>query len=566
MKLQVMRKLTAVTLAGAMSVSLAMAGNITVSAEEDQAVLSQEQDESLPESKEEETDSSEEAVDETGTGTETGGTVAEEDMTEPGDTENGQTGGSPVQNGWVWTDEGWYLYRNGVMLTGWQWVGTNCYYMYETGIMAADTWIDNYYVDASGVWIPSYQPPHWILSSAGWWYRNADGSYPANSWKLIDGQWYYFNGAGYMVTGWQQIGGTWYYLSGSGAMLTGWQYLGGAWYYLDVSGAMKTGWLLDGETWYYLSGSGAMQTGWLLLGNTWYYLDGSGAMWTGKQEIGKQIYFLKDNGAMLTGWNLEEDGWYYYGPSGAMQTGWVLDGSTWYYCEPKTGVMQTGWLTLNKTRYYLNDSGAMQVGWFKVDENWYYSDASGALVTSKWVGNYYVQADGSMAVSQFIGDLYVDEYGRWVETTGDDEVFEIELADGKTTYVVGQYDQTASNEVFTLLNRYRLENGLNQLSRRNANLQTAAKTRGYELAYNYSDTRPNGEGYSSVYEGSCAEIYVGASGMTAEGAMDLWKNSMDHKIHLLGAYTNVGVTVFKANVDGQTRNFYVLLFEIPEQE
>ena len=56
----------------------------------------------------------------------------------------------------------------------------------------------------------------WVHNGNGWWYQNADGSYPANVWQQIDGQYYYFNGSGYMVSNcW--IGN--YYLGGNGAML-----------------------------------------------------------------------------------------------------------------------------------------------------------------------------------------------------------------------------------------------------------------------------------------------------------------------------------------------------------
>ena len=135
--------------------------------------------------------------------------------------------------------------------------------MYDNGIMAADTWIDNYYVNASGAWVPSYEPPHWILSSAGWWYRNADGSYPAGAWQLIDNQWYYFNSAGYMVTGWYLDQDGWYYFNGSGAMMTGWQLVGGSWYYLDGANAEHPGLMvsncgkeIDGQK-YFFNRSGA---------------------------------------------------------------------------------------------------------------------------------------------------------------------------------------------------------------------------------------------------------------------------------------------------------------------
>lgn len=36
---------------------------------------------------------------------------------------------------------------------GWHWIDGKCYYMNANGEMAADTWIDGYYVDASGKWV-----------------------------------------------------------------------------------------------------------------------------------------------------------------------------------------------------------------------------------------------------------------------------------------------------------------------------------------------------------------------------------------------------------------------------
>lgn len=53
--------------------------------------------------------------------------------------------------------------------------------------------------------------PGWVGDDNGWWYRNKDGSWPANEWANINGHRYYFNVEGYAVTGWQQIAGEWYY-------------------------------------------------------------------------------------------------------------------------------------------------------------------------------------------------------------------------------------------------------------------------------------------------------------------------------------------------------------------
>ena len=33
----------------------------------------------------------------------------------------------------------------------------------------------------------------WIQNATGWWYRNEDGSYPAECLKKIDGDYYYFS-------------------------------------------------------------------------------------------------------------------------------------------------------------------------------------------------------------------------------------------------------------------------------------------------------------------------------------------------------------------------------------
>ena len=184
--------------------------------------------------------------------------------------------------------------------------------------------------------IPQYG---WMLNEVGWWYLNADGSYPAAQWMYIDNVWYYFNEAGYMVTGWQYIGGTWYYFNGGGAMMTGWVNDGGTWYYMNGGGAMQTGWVLVGDTWYYMNASGAMQTGWVNDGGTWYYMNASGAM----------------------------------------ATGWVNDGGTWYYMNAG-GAMQTGWLLLGNTWYYLNASGAMVTGTVVIDGVTQNFTASGAWI------------------------------------------------------------------------------------------------------------------------------------------------------------------------------------------
>lgn len=53
-----------------------------------------------------------------------------------------------------------------------------------------------------------------------WWWKNADGSFPASRWMNVDGNWYYFDEEGYMAVGWVLVDGKEYYLDPeTGAML-----------------------------------------------------------------------------------------------------------------------------------------------------------------------------------------------------------------------------------------------------------------------------------------------------------------------------------------------------------
>ncbi len=199
----------------------------------------------------------------------------------------------------------------------------------------------------------------WVSDSLGWWWRNADGTYPASTSMRIGGELYRFDARGYMVTGWVSEGGRWYYHGASGAQASGWVSVGGTWYYLDPdSGAMASGWVNLEGTWYYLDASGAMRTGWLLDGSVWYYLRASGAMATGWVLDGGSWYYLDASGAMATGWVLDGGSWYYLDASGAMATCWVLDGGSWYYLDA-SGAMATGSRVIDGVSYVFDPSGRM---------------------------------------------------------------------------------------------------------------------------------------------------------------------------------------------------------------
>ena len=123
---------------------------------------------------------------------------------------------------------------------------------YSTGRVGKHTW---------SRWdsrIVGYGIPKWSLVAGGWvrgtgansdrwWWRNADGSYPAAKWLEVDGKWYHFDAEGWMDTGWVHSGDKWYYCnegkgSTEGMMLASTCVeVDGHWYVLGADGAMLTG-------------------------------------------------------------------------------------------------------------------------------------------------------------------------------------------------------------------------------------------------------------------------------------------------------------------------------------
>ncbi len=139
----------------------------------------------------------------------------------------------------------------------------------------------------------------WKQDDKGWWYQNADGSYPVSQWMRL-GAWYYFDDKGYAVqSDWKEVNGKKYYFDSNCYMVTGWRYIN----------------------------------------DKWYYFDGDGAMLTGKFEVDGYIYYADDNGAMQTGWKQIDSEWYYFNED--------------KNCQPNGSMLQNHW----HNGYYLKDDG-----------------------------------------------------------------------------------------------------------------------------------------------------------------------------------------------------------------
>ena len=167
--------------------------------------------------------------------------------------------GGAYKNCW-YTSNGkkYYLHDNSAAYQNeWLKADGKWYYFQSDSTMAIDTWIDNYYVNASGVWIPSKEKPadKWITSGNRKWYRHADGSYTKNDWEVINGKYYRFDNEGWMVTGWKKINDIWYYMDKTTGERygEGWHWIDGNCYYMNANGEMAVDTWIDG---YYVDESG----------------------------------------------------------------------------------------------------------------------------------------------------------------------------------------------------------------------------------------------------------------------------------------------------------------------
>lgn len=124
-------------------------------------------------------------------------------------------------------------------------------------------------------------PEGWVKNSTGWWYRESDGTYPANKWRKVGAEWFWFDERGYcLMNTWRKINNQWYWFDNRGAMAVGWKNIAGSWYYFHDNGSMATGWFKYYDKWYYLNTSnGFMESNAFIKGKDgWYYISEDGTM------------------------------------------------------------------------------------------------------------------------------------------------------------------------------------------------------------------------------------------------------------------------------------------------
>ncbi len=279
-------------------------------------------------------------------------------------------------DGWHCIAGNWYYYQDGTIVTGWLYDSSenNWFYLNDDGIMQTG----------------------WQFIGNNWYYMSVGGRM-RTGWQYINGSWYYLGTNGQMwYGGWIYIDNEWYHLSESGKVQTGWQYLYGNWYYMGAGGKMKTGWQYINEYWYYLDPSGKMCTGWHLIDTDWYYFGSDGKMWrNGWMYIDDNWYCLTDGGRAKVGWQLVNDKWYYFDTAGVMLTGhqlingkvYMLDSSGKYISSSDQGyTTYTGFLFDGSDWLYVEKSSLMSItnvvkGTIDGKTAWYYVEDDKVCLT-----------------------------------------------------------------------------------------------------------------------------------------------------------------------------------------
>ena len=545
------------------------------------------------------------------------------------------------------------------------------------------------------------EPAQWKQNTTGWWYQNADGSYPRNQWQYINGSWYHFDGNGYMQTGWQKIGRDWYYLNAGGDMKTGWLQSGNVWYYLKSSGAMATNEWVDGGVYYvdangiYIPGKTQTTGSWQKDNTGWWYRNADGSYPTDKwEEINSKWYHFNTSGYMETGWITTGDLWYHLAESGELTCGYpnggetvkltktvnatcTTDGYQEYTCSkcgethrvmlPKTGhnyqVSKKVDATCTADGYDVytcsnckdtytkttqkklghdfskkidhKDSTCTVKGFdlyqcsrcdetkktelALVDHNYQLTKTVKATCTADGYKEYTCsmcnksyqeklpktghdydmnteveRVDSTCSTHGHVnyackvcGDIKTVELDlnpenhTYTETGRDlqyiyykcsecgaekkefnDQEYTIDLGNGKTTTVVGHFDLEMRDKILEIINekRGRFEIPLLSLPGDATPLQDAANTRAIEITYSYSHTRPNGNrAITDLYAYAHTDAENLAKGQqSAEQVCNDWFTSPTHNENIVNdSYRTVGISVFcqKLAEDDYVNNF-----------
>lgn len=503
--------------------------------------------------------------------------------------------------GWEKVGGDWYyLNSSGAMQTGWLQLGNTWYYLKSSGAMASNEWVDGgvYYVDANGIYIPgkTQTTGSWQKDNTGWWYRNADGSYPTDKWEEINSKWYHFNTSGYMETGWITTGDLWYHLAESGELTCGYPNGGET---VKLTKTINATCTTDGYQEYTCSKCG--ETHQVILPKTGHNYQVSKKVDATCTADGYDVYTCtnckdtytkttqqklghdfskkidhKDSTCTVKGYDLYKCSRYdetkktelalvdhNYQLSKTVKATCTADGYKEYTCSmcnksyqeklPKTGHdydMNTEVERVDSTcsthghvNYACKVCGDIKTVELDLNpENHSYTETGRDL---QYI--YYKCSECGAEKKEF-----------------NDQEYTIDLGNGKTTTVVGHFDLEMRDKILEIINEKRAYYAggipLLSLAGDTTSLQDAANTRAIEITYSYSHTRPNGNrAITDLYPYAHTDAENLAKGQSsAEQVCDDWFSSPTHNRNIVNnSYRTIGISVFcqKLGEDDYVNNF-----------
>ena len=208
-----------------------------------------------------------------------------------------------AENEWLKQGDDYFYLKSGGYMAKSEWVEDKgaFYYLDQNGKMKRNAWVGASYVSATGAkviedWVYDSQYD-------AWFYIKADGQHAEKEWLQIKGKDYYFKSGGYLLTsqwidqayvnasgvkvqqGWlyDKQYQSWFYIKENGNHADKeWIFENGHYYYLKSGGYMAANeWIWDKESWFYLKSDGKMvDKEWLYdsKSQAWYYFKSGGYM------------------------------------------------------------------------------------------------------------------------------------------------------------------------------------------------------------------------------------------------------------------------------------------------
>ncbi|RGF75830.1 hypothetical protein DWZ26_05070 [Ruminococcus sp. AF31-14BH] len=503
--------------------------------------------------------------------------------------------------GWEKVGGDWYyLNSSGAMQTGWLQLGNTWYYLKSSGAMASNEWVDGgvYYVDANGIYIPgkTQTTGSWQKDNTGWWYRNADGSYPTDKWEEINSKWYHFNTSGYMETGWITTGDLWYHLAESGELTCGYPNGGET---VKLTKTVNATCTTDGYQEYTCSKCG--ETHQVMLPKTGHNYQVSKKVDATCTADGYDVYTCSNCKDTYTKTTQQKLGHDFSKKIDHKDSTCTVKGFDLYQCSRCDETKKTE-LALVDHNYQLTKTvkATCTADGYKeytcsmcnksyqeklpktghdYDMNTEVERVDSTCSTHGHV-NYACKVCGDIKTVDL--DLNPENHS-YTETGRDlqyiyykcsecgaekkefnDQEYTIDLGNGKTTTVVGHFDLEMRDKILEIINEKRAYYAggipLLSLAGDTTSLQDAANTRAIEITYSYSHTRPNGNrAITDLYPYAHTDAENLAKGQSsAEQVCDDWFSSPTHNRNIVNnSYRTIGISVFcqKLGEDDYVNNF-----------